>query len=70
MAPFPPDLKLNGVNAGILITSSYVDPVGFFRGGNILCSCKINAGRWWIGNKHISYDSYASCTLGKKRNEM
>jgi hypothetical protein len=44
MAPFFPDLKLNGVNAGISITSSYVDPVGFFRGGNILCSCKVNAG--------------------------
>ena len=24
--------ELNGVNVGILITSSYVDPVGFFRG--------------------------------------
>jgi len=30
--------KLNGVNVGILITSSYVDPVGFFRGGNFYCS--------------------------------
>jgi hypothetical protein len=30
--------KLNGVNVGILITSSYIDSVGFFRGGNFYCS--------------------------------
>jgi hypothetical protein len=26
--------KLNQVNAGVLSSSSYVDPVGFFPGGN------------------------------------
>ena len=36
--PIPRSQQLNGVNVGILITSSYVDSVGFFRGGNNFCS--------------------------------
>ncbi len=42
--------KLNRVNAGISITSSYVDPVGFFRGRKIyMCSRKIERGESLVG---------------------
>ncbi len=38
-------IVLIGINVGFLTTSSYVDPVGFFRGGIFFCSRNISR-RW------------------------
>jgi len=35
-------IVLIGINVGFLTTSSYVDPVGFFRGGIFFCSRNIS----------------------------
>jgi hypothetical protein len=46
--------KLNQVNAGVLISSSYVDPVGFIRGGKVQQTTPGTSGSvgmdggWWL----------------------
>jgi hypothetical protein len=63
--------KLNGVNVGILITSSYVDPVRFCRGGIFLLfppkKPKMFAGRRCEANPHfLSVWFLFSCSEHRK----